>query len=91
MDTLGVVLASIICISYIYTLKVTLQFITLGTLFTNESFHILVKNFENGNCNRYISSFGDVTIGDCAKNFKIKIGNSYDKDNKPRFHPHDYK
>jgi hypothetical protein len=45
--------------------------------------------------NRYLTymfiNVGDITIGGCANAVGIKIGNSYDKQNKPRFHPHDYK
>ena len=39
----------------------------------------------------YLSSYGDITIGGCANAVGVKIGNCYDKDNKPFFHPHDYK
>jgi hypothetical protein len=53
--------------------------------------NLLVENFKNGFCDKYITNYGDVTIGNCANAVGIKIGNSYDKQNKPRFNPHDYK
>ena len=59
-------------------------------LFTNESMHILVENFENKNCQKHIQEFGDLTISKCANEFKIQIGNSNDKKGKPRFHAFDH-
>ena len=58
-----------------------------GTLFTNESFSRLVTNFENQNCEKYMNSFGDLTIGKCANEISISIGNSNDKENMPLFYP----
>jgi hypothetical protein len=40
-----------------------------GMLFTNESMHRLVTNFENRRC-KNIDSYGDITIG---KYFKRKL------------------
>ena len=56
-----------------------------GILFTNESLNLLVNKISKNQCNDVINGYGDVTIGGCAIKVGIKIGDSHDKSNRPRF------
>jgi hypothetical protein len=59
-----------------------------GILFPNVSMSRLVKNFENKNCEKYMDGFGDLTIGKCANDISISIGDSNDEKNRPLFYPY---
>jgi hypothetical protein len=48
----------------------------------------LVKNFENKKCEKYMDGFGDLTIGKCANDISISIGDSNDEKNRPLFYPY---
>lgn len=56
-----------------------------GILFTNESMSRLVNKIKNGECDKFLNMYGDVTIGGCANASGILIGNSSDVRNRPRF------
>ena len=62
-----------------------------GVLFTNESMNRLITNFDNGNCAKYMDSYGDITVSRCADKVHVSIGSSLDKFKKPRFHAYNHR
>lgn len=60
-----------------------------GILLTKESMKRLVDKINKNECNEYIDTFGDVTIGGCGYSCNIQIGNSTDQFGRPKFHFHD--
>lgn len=57
-----------------------------GLLFTNKTMELFYNKIVEHECDKYITFWGDVTIGRCANSIGIKIGDTYDAFRRPRFH-----
>ena len=57
-----------------------------GILITNESMKRLVEKINKNECDEFIDTYGDATIGGCANAAGIEIGYSNDVKGRPLFH-----
>ena len=57
-----------------------------GELISGEAMNVLVKKIINKECDKYLSAYGDITIGNCASNNDIQAVAPLDKYGKPYFH-----